>query len=63
DVLYVSKRAVVTDDDKTYVLVKNEDGSIEKRTITTGFSDGVNIEVVEGLSEGETVLIESKVSK
>lgn len=61
NVLYISKRAVVNDSDDTYVLVRDENGSIVKRTITTGFSDGVNIEVVDGLSEGETVLIESRV--
>lgn len=62
DVLYVSKRAVITSGDKSYVKIRNEKGNIETKEVTTGFSDGVNIEIVEGLSEGDTVLIESKVS-
>lgn len=62
DVLYVSKRAVCTEGDNSYVKVRNEEGKIEKVAVTTGFTDGVNIEIVEGLSEGDIVLIESKVS-
>ena len=33
------------------------------KEVTTGFSDGVNVEIIEGLSEGDVVLIESKVSE
>ena len=29
----------------------------------TGFSDGVNVEITSGLTEGETVLIESQVTE
>lgn len=61
NVLYVSNKAVITEDTKTYVKVKNSDGNIEKREVTTGFSDGSNVEVVSGLAEGETALIESQV--
>lgn len=62
DVLYISRRALLTEGENTYVKVRNENGDIEKRKVTTGFTDGTNVEIVEGLSEGETVLIESKVS-
>lgn len=62
DVLYVSKRAIITEGENSYVKVRTEDGKIEKKSVTTGFTDGVNIEIVEGLSEGDIVLIESKVS-
>ncbi len=61
DVLYVSKRAIITDNDKSYVKIRNEKGDIEKKEVVTGFTDGINIEIVEGLSEGDVVLIESKV--
>ena len=63
NVLYVSNRAVIREGTRSYVKVKNEDGEIEEREITTGFSDGVNVEIVEGLSEGDVVLIESVVSE
>lgn len=62
DVLYVSKRAVITENEKSYVKVKDEKGNIRKKEVTTGFTDGANVQIVEGLSEGDTVLIESKVS-
>lgn len=61
ETLYVHKRAVITENGKSYVKIREEDGSIIKKEITTGFSDGTYIQIVEGLSEGEIVLIESKV--
>jgi len=61
DVLYVSNKAVVQEGAKSYVKVKNSDGTTEMREVATGFSDGVNVEIQSGLQEGETVLIESQV--
>ena len=61
-VTYVSNRAIIRENGKSYVKKKEADGSISKQEVTTGFSDGVNVEIKEGLSEGDTVLIESKVS-
>ena len=63
DVLYVSRRAIITEDDKTYVKVKTEDGSIVKREVTTGLSDGSNVEISGEIAEGDTVLIESSITK
>lgn len=39
-----------------YVVVDPETGATEERTVTLGLSDGVNIEIVDGLEEGELVL-------
>lgn len=63
EVLYVPVKAVTQEDGVSYVKVKDESGTITTREVTTGFSDGINIEIKEGLSEGETVLIESKVKQ
>ena len=63
ETLYVSKRAIITEKEETYVKIRQEDGSIVKKAVTTGFSDGRNIQILEGLSEGDVVLIESKVSE
>lgn len=60
EVLYVSRRAVITEAENSYVKVLNENGNIERRKVTTGFTDGTHVEIKEGLAEGETVLIESK---
>lgn len=63
EVLYVSNRAIFRDGTRSYVKVRDEAGNIQEKDVVTGFSDGVNVEIVEGLSEGDTVLIESKVSE
>lgn len=61
EVLYVPVRAVTEEDGASYVKVRGEDGAIARKKVITGFTDGVHIEIKEGLSEGETVLTESKV--
>lgn len=62
ETLYVLKRAVITENDRSYVKIREEDGDIVKKEVTTGFSDGRYVQIVEGLAEGDTVLVESKVS-
>lgn len=63
EVLYVSHRAIITEDDKTYVKVKTADGSIVKKEITTGLSDDSNVEISGDIAEGDIVLIESSITK
>ncbi len=63
DVLYISNRAVYQDGADSFVKVLQEDGSIENTVIETGFSNGTYVEVVSGLEEGQTVLVESQVSQ
>lgn len=63
EVMYVSNRAVTREGTKSYVKVKDANGNIKKTEVVTGFSDGVNVEIVEGLAVGDVVLIESKVTK
>ncbi len=62
EVTYVSNRAIIREGTKSYVKMHDENGEIVKKQIKTGFSDGVNVEVLEGLSQGDIVLVESKVS-
>lgn len=61
EVTYVSNRAVIREGTKSYVKMRDENGEIVKREVVIGFSDGSNVEIPEGLSEGDVVLIESKV--
>ena len=63
EVTYVSNRAIYRDGTRSYVKVYNDNGKVVEKDVVTGFSDGVNVEIVEGLSEGDVVLIESKVSE
>ncbi len=62
-VCYVSNRAVFREGTKSYVKVQDDNKNIVKKEITTGFSDGIHVEVTAGLSEGDIVLIESKVGE
>lgn len=62
-VCYVSNRAVLREGTHSYVKVRDNNGNIVKQEVSTGFSDGINVEIIEGLSEGDTVLIESKVGE
>ena len=43
------------DDDKTFVYRKNDAGEYERVEIQTGLSDGINIEIKEGLKQGDIV--------
>jgi hypothetical protein len=55
-VLTIPERLVHFEGDSAWVEVARADGTAEKRTIVTGLSDAINIEVVSGLREGEKVL-------
>jgi len=41
------------------VQVLGQDGGVETRSVTTGLSDSVNVQVVEGLREGDRVILGS----
>jgi len=56
DVLLVPNGTIIRQGLETYVQVL-EDGVIEQRSIITGISDWQCTEVIEGLSEGEKVVI------
>jgi HlyD family secretion protein len=62
DVLQVSFRSVYAGaDGKSYVKVKNAEGNLVETPVKTGFSDGRNVEIISGLSEGDVVVVESQV--
>lgn len=62
DVLYISRKAIVDQNDKTYVYVKTALGGKELREVETGIKNSTSIEIVSGLEEGETIYIASRVS-
>lgn len=61
DVIYVSNKAVINEGTESYVKIKDSDGNFKKVQVITGFSDGVNVEIVSGLAEGDIAIIESRV--
>lgn len=63
EVLYVSNKAIIKEGTISYVKRKEADGTIEKIKVVTGFSDGNNVQITDGIEEGDVVLIESQVNK
>lgn len=61
-VTYVSRKAIVKEDKKTYVYVADDKGEMTLKEVETGFTDGVNVQIVSGLEAGDTVYIASQVS-
>lgn len=57
DALYVSRKAIVKENDRTYVYVDGADGEKELTEVTTGLSNGAYVEILSGLSEGDTIYI------
>ena len=53
-VLAVSESALEFSGDSTFVFLKGADGFV-RTPVTTGVSDGINIEIKEGLKEGDVV--------
>ncbi len=60
------KEALLKFDKKTeepYVEVKTGENTFEKRTLTLGVSDGVNIEVISGVTEEDEIKVWNKAKK
>ena len=55
NVISVSESALEFVSDSVFVYVKNESGIYDRRPVETGLSDGINIEIKSGLSEGDVV--------
>ena len=49
--------------EKPFVEKQKEDGTFEKVDVETGISDGINIEITEGVSEGDKIKVWNKASK
>ncbi len=61
DVIHINEQAVTTKDGKSTVMLKGSDGNGVETTVTTGFSDGQYVEIMSGLNEGDTVLVQSAI--
>ena len=58
EVLYVPGNAVFEEGARSYVKTRNKKGNVVEKNVTTGFSDGMCIEIVKGISAGDAVLLE-----
>ncbi len=55
NVLAINEGNLIIENGATFVEVETAPQQFERREIKTGLSDGINIEVVSGLSEGEKI--------
>ena len=49
--------------EKPFVEIQKEDGSFEKVDVELGLSDGINVEIKEGVKEGDKIKVWNKASK
>lgn len=56
DVIYVPRKAIVEENGKKYVYTK-AGAEYALTAVTTGFTDGVNVEILSGLQEGDIYYI------
>jgi len=56
NVLFIPERLVEFKDNKTFVEIETAPGVYEKKEVKLGLSDGLNVEVVEGLAEGAEIV-------
>ncbi len=54
--LFIPERLLEFNEEKAYVEVMGDDGEIIKKEVEIGLSDGINVEIKKGLSEGEEVV-------
>lgn len=56
DILLIPERLIITKDSAQFVEVQDTLGTITEVAIETGLSDGINIEVLEGVIEGDLLI-------
>lgn len=57
--LAVPADAIIVDGEESYVYINNN-GSAEKKVVTTGETDGTYTEITSGISEGDKVVVSGK---
>lgn len=57
NVLLLTNKAVFIENSKQFVNVQLANGTVEKRAVSCGLTNGVDTEVIEGVKEGDTVVI------
>ncbi|MDD2969265.1 MAG: HlyD family efflux transporter periplasmic adaptor subunit [Lachnospiraceae bacterium] len=59
---YVSRKAIIEENGNTYVYQKNKNGDMILTEVETGFTDGINIEIISGLEADDVIYIASKIT-
>ncbi len=56
DTLFIPERLVLFENDRAFVEIQNEAGEALKKEVKLGLSDGINVEILEGLAQGDEVM-------
>ncbi len=56
DAIVIPKRAVLRERDENRVFVIQQDGTVQKKTVTLGFTQENEVEVLAGIQQGEAVV-------
>ena len=56
DVLYIPERLITHRNDSSFVTLRGANGETKERRIKTGLSDAINVEVLEGLQAGDSIV-------
>lgn len=60
DVPVIPRSALIKEDEQTFVFVVGDDNNVSRRLIHTGYEQNGEIEVVDGVSDGESVVTAGK---
>lgn len=55
--LAVSPQTIIYEDKKPFIRVLNDQGEVEKRYVTLGLEGDLKVEILEGLEEGEEIVV------
>ena len=55
DVLALREKNIFFEEGKTYVNIQTDDNKFEKKEVKTGISDGINVEILSGLTKDDLV--------
>ena len=58
DAITIPLDAVTENNNEKYVFIVKDDGTVEKRFVTTGKSVDSEVQILSGIEEGETVVVE-----
>lgn len=56
----IPRSALIREDEQTFVFVVGEDGNVSRRSIRTGYERNGQVEVIEGVSAGDSVVTAGK---
>ena len=59
DALYVNKDFIKDKNGKKYVFIVNKNNQLEQREVTLGINNDTEVEIIDGINEGEVVVLDN----